>query len=1179
MGSFLIKIFSIIDHKKDQWRDVYNLSKKGLILFLCFSLSEVIFFPDSSFLYAQGWKMYVDEIKKENAEKKSGNKERIFTENRSEVVPPSPRKNSSESNEKNQRSGIRGALGFEKILDSDYRSNIQDPSAGGSPAQEVQSPVPQSLPSYRSFAAMRNTASLNDLFFIDPLHGWAVGDRGTLWTTSDGGNQWFLVPLSIDADLYSVHFINPNLGIIVGGSLLSSTQNGRGIILRTEDGGKNWIIVDHHAFPILRKVCFRDAANVLIAGDSSELYPGSLFHSTDSGKTWTADSGNRNPGIQDFSRGPNMENTIGLGNDGSVLSIKGSRREKISLPVGHYRLCDLSTGNTSAPIRMVGEAGIMLQSIDGGMNWSRFSGNLDADLLSRFDFQTIYANGPFIWVAGSPGSLIFFSQDGGSTWNRAFTGIRTPIRRIFFTDAKNGWAIGDLGTIIASRDGGQTWIVQRKGGKRLAFLALWGREKQLPWEAFVQEAGEEGYLGRVHLLVREMSPKDLCDEIPLSMRIKEAILESGMDGLSESSAFRLSSDQFGLSPEKIMDLFNRDNDGKGLIKLREYLVRLLRIWHPSVLWIEEGSTDSISWILERELPLAIQQAGDPLAYPEHFTLCRLDPWKVKKVYRRKKPSGSALRPLSDLRAIQESIPDQYDIKIDSSTFCPSLGRSLGEISRKARGFLSDQSPLLPKALYFETVYPKKENAGKDFFNTLHLDHGSDARRMRQNELLAQRENLTRRASERRKILGITDSLARRQNENRGRANPLSMEIVNLIGNPDPDLAVEALLALGKEFWQYGDGVSAEEIYSMIPLKYPHSALGRESLIWLVGFYSSREIFWRLQDKNRAVSSKIKLDPDLPQQGNQSRLALDPSRTDNRLQNAHDLGKMIRDLYPELYMDPRIRFPLAAVRREQGFTQEAMKYYLNRSLISKDDLWGIRARAEYWLLNPNRQELSPEEQICPIGSLSCRAISKKPYLDGVFEPEIWSSAERISLSVERLKIPSNHPEKKKDPPWMKENRKFSNELGSFISLLYDKEYLYLGIECRKLPGVDYKKDDRPRERDFDLSSFDRMEIQIDADRDYTSAWKFVFDYRGWAQESLWNDYNWNPKMFIARREDETNWYLEIAISWEELIDRVPTSSDVWNIAIRRLVPGAGQECWNVDHSMKGENGFGFLTFGF
>ncbi|MDO5580023.1 MAG: YCF48-related protein [Planctomycetia bacterium] len=1165
MGSFQKNVFAFL------------CNKKITIFFLIFFMEGSLLY-DLSSLHAQGWKMYVDEIKKESAGKKAGNKD-PFLPDRREDPGPAPHKNSSARSPENKRSGIRGTLGFDQILGSDYRTDSANPSPEIPDADKDRQSRPKAIPSCRALTAMRNSASLNDLFFTDPLHGWVVGDRGTLWTTSDGGIHWNLVPLPVDADLYSVHFINPDLGMIAGGSLLSSTQNGQGTILRTEDGGKSWKIIEHHSFPILRKVCFRDPANVLIAGDSSELYPGGLFHSTDSGKTWTADTGNRNAGIADFCRAPGMDNTIGLTNNGSILSIKGSRRETISIPVGQYRLRDLSAGNSNAPIRMVGEAGMMLQSNDGGISWSRFSGNLGADLLHRFDLNTLFAYGPYIWTGGEPGSLIFYSQDGGSSWNSAFTGVRTPVRRIFFTDPQNGWAVGDLGTILASRDGGRSWSVQREGGKRLAFLALWGKGTNLPWDAFVQSAGEEGYLGRVHLLVRENNPKDLCDEIPLSLRIREAVLESGMDGLSESSAFHLDSDQYGLDPKKIMDLFNRDNDGKGLNKLREYLVRLLRIWRPSVLMIEDGNTDSISWILERELPLAIQQAADPLAYPEHFTLCRLDPWKTERVYRRKNPLGSGPRSLSDL-ASRESTPEKYDLKLDTSLFCPSLGRSVGEIARTARGFLIDRSPLVPKALYFEKVYSQKENAGSGFFDSLNIEYGSEARRIPQTELLSQREKLIQRASERRKILGITESLAQRQKESpRGEKYLLTAEIANLIGNPDPDLAVEALLTLGKEFWQYGDWLSAEEIYSLIPLKYPYCSSGRESLIWLVGFYSSREIFWRLQDKNRAVSAKIKVDPDHPAQSNQSRLAVDPSRTDNRLQNAQDLGKMIRELYPELYMDPRIRFPLAAARREQGFTQEAMKYYLNRSLISKDDLWGIRAKAEYWLLDPNRQALSPEEQICPLGSLSCRAVTKKPYLDGKFEPEIWSSAERVSLSAKRLKMPSENPEKKKDPLWMEENRKCTSEMGSFISFLYDKEYLYIGIECKKAAGIDYKKDNRPRERDFDLSSFDRIEIQIDADRDYTSAWKFVFDYRGWAQESLWDDYNWNPKMFIANREDSTNWYLEIAISWEELIDRIPNSADVWNIAIRRIVPGIGQECWNADYSMKGENGFGFLTFGF
>ena len=40
--------------------------------------------------------------------------------------------------------------------------------------------------------AMRSDARLSDVCFVDPQFGWAVGDRGTIWHTENGGRDWHL---------------------------------------------------------------------------------------------------------------------------------------------------------------------------------------------------------------------------------------------------------------------------------------------------------------------------------------------------------------------------------------------------------------------------------------------------------------------------------------------------------------------------------------------------------------------------------------------------------------------------------------------------------------------------------------------------------------------------------------------------------------------------------------------------------------------------------------------------------------------------------------------------------------------------------------------------------------------------------------------------------------------------
>ena len=62
--------------------------------------------------------------------------------------------------------------------------------------------------------------------------GWAVGSRGTILHTRDGGRSWINSSLSEDLALSSVAFVNSTRGWIVGEF---------GVIFQTQNGGKNWI--------------------------------------------------------------------------------------------------------------------------------------------------------------------------------------------------------------------------------------------------------------------------------------------------------------------------------------------------------------------------------------------------------------------------------------------------------------------------------------------------------------------------------------------------------------------------------------------------------------------------------------------------------------------------------------------------------------------------------------------------------------------------------------------------------------------------------------------------------------------------------------------------------------------------------------------------------------------------
>src|SRR5690606_35919327 len=68
-----------------------------------------------------------------------------------------------------------------------------------------------------SSPTMHGDAELTSVFFLDADRGWAVGDRGVIWHTVDGGRAWRQQPSPVHCRLESVQFLSSELGWAVGG--------------------------------------------------------------------------------------------------------------------------------------------------------------------------------------------------------------------------------------------------------------------------------------------------------------------------------------------------------------------------------------------------------------------------------------------------------------------------------------------------------------------------------------------------------------------------------------------------------------------------------------------------------------------------------------------------------------------------------------------------------------------------------------------------------------------------------------------------------------------------------------------------------------------------------------------------------------------------------------------------
>jgi hypothetical protein len=308
-----------------------------------------------------------------------------------------------------------------------------------------------------------------------------------------------------------------------------------------------------------------------------------------------------------------------------------------------------------------------------------------------------------------------------------------------------------------------------------------------------------------------------------------------------------------------------------------------------------------------------------------------------------------------------------------------------------------------------------------------------------------------------------------------------------------------------------------------------------------------------------------------------------TKTTNQFGKVRVLAEYVAQVAPDVLNDPRVRFCLAAAQIKNHEPRLAEGYYIKRSMPPNDDVWAVRAASELAINGGTTPIPKPAALLLP--TISCRLTTERPFLDGKLDDEVWSQGMPTVFSdVAKPADTSQDSQGVKTAArdYREQTATQTQGLGTEVMFLYDREFLYVALRCRKTNGFTYRFQEFrniSRTHDPNLSREDRVELLLDLKRNYTTYDTFELDYRGWISESRWFDKNWNPRWFVARHEDETFWSVEAAIPLDQLTDNKPkpNAGTTWGIALRRIVPGVGIDAWNVNHSFNTREGFGYLVF--
>jgi hypothetical protein len=265
--------------------------------------------------------------------------------------------------------------------------------------------------------------------------------------------------------------------------------------------------------------------------------------------------------------------------------------------------------------------------------------------------------------------------------------------------------------------------------------------------------------------------------------------------------------------------------------------------------------------------------------------------------------------------------------------------------------------------------------------------------------------------------------------------------------------------------------------------------------------------------------------------------------------ALEVGKRFSGLGPLYATEPSIQFCIQAANRHLGDFDKARTWYNEFFREHADGPWRDAAAAELWLMN--RSGLPPK----PVAF--CKHVAKRPFLDGEFTDDCWQGLKPLP---------------------------FKNAVGDTLKdypteawIAYDKDFLYLALRCKHPPDR-YVAPVKVRPRDADLRPYDRVSLLLDLDRDYSTYFRLEVDQRGCVCDDCWGDRSWNPRWFVAIRNDRDGWQVEAAIPMVELTGDAVTVGRAWACNLVRTLPGRGVQAWSLPaEAQPRPEGMGLLMF--